>query len=174
MRRNKYVPFIETIDSNRRSTKNISFHAHTIALIVFADTQKYVVTFTTSQSYIEVPGWRKGDIAFSFRTTGERAILLYQPPIRPHHPCFMVALTSGKTLDNPSSAQCISSHCRLTYILEIPDAFNGEKAPSEIDSARKFPGIFIIVCELPISCGSIISIAIVFFCLFEGNKLKIR
>lgn len=62
----------------------------------FLDTQKYVVTFTTSQSYIEVPGWRKGDLAFSFRTTGEKAILLYQPPIRPNYPSFMVALTSGK------------------------------------------------------------------------------
>ncbi|XP_039285775.1 neurexin-4 isoform X2 [Nilaparvata lugens] len=61
---------------------------------VETNTQKYVVTFTTSQSYIEVPGWRKGDIAFSFRTTGEKAILLYQPPIRPKHPSFMVALTS--------------------------------------------------------------------------------
>lgn len=63
--------------------------------MTFLDTQKYVVTFTTSQSYIEVPGWRKGDIAFSFRTTGEKAILLYQPPIRRQHPSFMVALTSG-------------------------------------------------------------------------------
>ncbi|XP_043500080.1 neurexin-2 isoform X5 [Polistes fuscatus] len=61
---------------------------------VETNTQKYVVTFTTSQSYIEVPGWRKGDIAFSFRTTGERAILLYQPPIRSNYPSFMVALTS--------------------------------------------------------------------------------
>ncbi|XP_050531839.1 axotactin isoform X2 [Daktulosphaira vitifoliae] len=61
---------------------------------VETNTQKYVVTFTTSQSYIEVPGWRKGDIAFSFRTTGEKAILLYQPPIRRQHPSFMVALTS--------------------------------------------------------------------------------
>ncbi|XP_034249744.1 contactin-associated protein-like 2 isoform X2 [Thrips palmi] len=61
---------------------------------VETNTQTYVVTFTTSQSYIEVPGWRKGDIAFSFRTTGENAILLYQPPIRPHLPSFMVALTS--------------------------------------------------------------------------------
>lgn len=52
------------------------------------------MTFTTSQSYIEVPGWRKGDIAFSFRTTGEKAILLYQPPIRNNYPSFMVALTS--------------------------------------------------------------------------------
>lgn len=61
---------------------------------VETNTQTYVVTFTTSQSYIEVPGWRKGDIAFSFRTTGESAILLYQPPIRPQLPSFMVALTS--------------------------------------------------------------------------------
>ncbi|XP_070161530.1 axotactin isoform X6 [Polyergus mexicanus] len=61
---------------------------------VETNTQKYVVTFTTSQSYIEVPGWRKGDIAFSFRTTVEKAILLYQPPIRSNYPSFMVALTS--------------------------------------------------------------------------------
>nr|XP_018912970.1 PREDICTED: neurexin-3 isoform X1 [Bemisia tabaci]XP_018912971.1 PREDICTED: neurexin-3 isoform X1 [Bemisia tabaci]XP_018912972.1 PREDICTED: neurexin-3 isoform X1 [Bemisia tabaci] len=65
---------------------------------VETNTQKYVVTFTTSQSYIEVPGWRKGDIAFSFRTTGEKAILLYQPPIRPNYPSFMVALTNDFTL----------------------------------------------------------------------------
>lgn len=61
---------------------------------VETNTQKYVVTFTSSQSYIEVPGWRKGDISFGFRTTGEKAILLYQPPIRPNHPSFMVALTN--------------------------------------------------------------------------------
>ncbi|XP_051168302.1 axotactin isoform X3 [Leptopilina boulardi] len=65
---------------------------------VETNTQKYVVTFTTSQSYIEVPGWRKGDIAFSFRTTGENAILLYQPPIRSNYPSFMVALTSDYRL----------------------------------------------------------------------------
>ncbi|XP_008214115.1 uncharacterized protein LOC100115644 isoform X3 [Nasonia vitripennis] len=65
---------------------------------VETNTQKYVVTFTTSQSYIEVPGWRKGDIAFSFRTTGEKAILLYQPPIRSNYPSFMVALTSDYRL----------------------------------------------------------------------------
>ncbi|XP_076275482.1 axotactin isoform X2 [Rhynchophorus ferrugineus] len=61
---------------------------------VETNTQRYVVTFTTSQSYIEVPGWRKGDLAFSFRTTGKNAILLYQPPIRPNYPSFMVALSS--------------------------------------------------------------------------------
>ncbi|KAL7024734.1 hypothetical protein ACKWTF_013185 [Chironomus riparius] len=65
---------------------------------VETNTQKYVVTFTTSQSYIEVPGWRKGDIAFSFRTTGEKAILLFQPPIRPNFPSFLVALTGDYEL----------------------------------------------------------------------------
>ncbi|XP_046397067.1 contactin-associated protein-like 2 isoform X2 [Ischnura elegans] len=86
---------------------------------VEANTQKYVVTFTTSQSYIEVPGWRKGDIAFSFRTTGEKAILLYQPPIRLHHPSFMVALTSdfrltfNFTLNGKSRELEIISHRKL-------------------------------------------------------------
>lgn len=65
---------------------------------VETNTQKYVVTFTTSQSFIEVPGWRKGDIAFSFRTTGEKAILLFQPPIRSNYPSFMVALTGDYQL----------------------------------------------------------------------------
>lgn len=65
---------------------------------VETNTQKFVVTFTTSQSYIEVPGWRKGDIAFSFRTTGEKAILLFQPPIRANYPSFMVALTGDRQL----------------------------------------------------------------------------
>ncbi|XP_063931341.1 axotactin isoform X3 [Zophobas morio] len=65
---------------------------------VETNTQRYVVTFTTSQSYIEVPGWRKGDLAFSFRTTGKKAILLYQPPIRPNYPSFMIALTSDGQL----------------------------------------------------------------------------
>jgi len=81
-----FVPIVSIIEK---------FYCITVFLFLFLDTQKYVVTFTTSQSYIEVPGWRKGDIAFSFRTTGEKAILLYQPPIRRQHPSFMVALTSG-------------------------------------------------------------------------------
>ena len=77
---------------------NLQFVSNDSNLNLFSDTQKYVVTFTTSQSYIEVPGWRKGDIAFSFRTTGENAILLYQPPIRSNYPSFMVALTSDYRL----------------------------------------------------------------------------
>lgn len=71
---------------------------NSLITVMITDTQKYVVTFTTSQSYIEVPGWRKGDIAFSFRTTGEKAILLFQPPIRPNFPSFLVALTGDYQL----------------------------------------------------------------------------
>ncbi|XP_065333627.1 axotactin isoform X4 [Cloeon dipterum] len=65
---------------------------------VEANTQKYVVTFTSTQSYIEVPGWRTGDLAFSFRTTGERAILLHQPPIRAKQPAFTVILSNENEL----------------------------------------------------------------------------
>ncbi|XP_011690893.1 PREDICTED: uncharacterized protein LOC105451879 isoform X4 [Wasmannia auropunctata] len=86
---------------------------------VETNTQKYVVTFTTSQSYIEVPGWRKGDIAFSFRTTGEKAILLYQPPIRSNYPSFMVALTS---------------EYRLTFNFTLNTGTNREL---QVDSRRK-------------------------------------
>lgn len=82
---------VETSKSTARDNSNRAFNRHFLL-----DTQRYVVTFTTSQSYIEVPGWRKGDLAFSFRTTGKNAVLLYQPPIRPNYPSFMVALTSGK------------------------------------------------------------------------------
>jgi len=82
---------LKQVKFNKKNMKNCINKKY----FTFLDTQKYVVTFTTSQSYIEVPGWRKGDIAFSFRTTGEKAILLYQPPIRRQHPSFMVALTSG-------------------------------------------------------------------------------
>lgn len=91
--------FAAFIYEAKRKKRYFILNPKTKYLILFvwiSDTQRYVVTFTTSQSYIEVPGWRKGDIAFSFRTTGTSAILLFQPPIRPNYPSFMVALTSGK------------------------------------------------------------------------------
>ncbi|KAF4522761.1 hypothetical protein B566_EDAN012351, partial [Ephemera danica] len=86
------------------------------------NTQKYVVTFTSSQSYIEVPGWRTGDIAFSFRTTGERAILLHQPPIRAGHPCFTVVL---------------SNDYELTFSFML---WNGARREMKIQSDRKLNG----------------------------------
>lgn len=89
---------LECVETSKRII--FSFTCDFILFFYFfiLDTQKYVVTFTTSQSYIEVPGWRKGDIAFSFRTTGEKAILLFQPPIRQNYPSFMVALTGDNQL----------------------------------------------------------------------------
>ena len=45
---------------------------------------------------MEVPGWHRGDLAFSFRTSSERVILLYQPLLHPKHPYFRVLLENGK------------------------------------------------------------------------------
>ena len=45
---------------------------------------------------MEVPGWHRGDLAFSFRTSSEKAILLYQPLLHPKHPYFRVLLVDGK------------------------------------------------------------------------------
>ena len=44
---------------------------------------------------MEVPGWHRGDLAFSFRTSSEKAILLYQPLLHPKHPYFRVLLVNG-------------------------------------------------------------------------------
>jgi hypothetical protein len=46
---------------------------------------------------MEVPGWHRGDLAFSFRTSSEKAILLYQPLLHPKHPYFRVLLVDGTT-----------------------------------------------------------------------------
>ena len=64
-------------------------------MVSFSDTQQYVVTFKSPDSYMEVPGWHRGDLAFSFRTSSERAILLYQPLLHPKHPYFRVLLVDG-------------------------------------------------------------------------------
>lgn len=42
---------------------------------VEANTQRFVVTFKTHGSFLEAPGWKSGDLAFSFRTTRSSAIL---------------------------------------------------------------------------------------------------
>ena len=55
-----------------------------------------MVTFKSPDSYMEVPGWHRGDLAFSFRTSSERVILLYQPLLHPKHPYFRVLLENGK------------------------------------------------------------------------------
>lgn len=64
--------------------------------VTFTDTQRYVVTFKTFGSYLEAPGWKTGDLAFSFRTTRSSAILLYQPLLHPQHNAFSVFLANGR------------------------------------------------------------------------------
>ncbi|XP_021943509.1 contactin-associated protein-like 5 isoform X2 [Folsomia candida] len=65
---------------------------------VEANTQRYVVTFKTFGSYLEAPGWKSGDLAFSFRTTRSSGILLYQPLLHQQHNSFSVFLTNDHEL----------------------------------------------------------------------------
>ncbi|XP_076329886.1 axotactin isoform X3 [Tachypleus tridentatus] len=65
---------------------------------VETNTQEYVITFKTYFSYLKVPGWRSGDLAFSFRTSSSRGIILYQPPLHPGHGYFRVLLTGDYEL----------------------------------------------------------------------------
>ncbi|XP_067139514.1 axotactin-like isoform X3 [Centruroides vittatus] len=62
------------------------------------DTQLYVITFITENSYLQLPGWKEGDLAFSFRTSSNRAILLYQKSPFINHSYFQVLLIDDKTL----------------------------------------------------------------------------
>lgn len=51
------------------------------------------ITFKTSDAYIEVPGWRRGDISFSFRTASNPpAIILYQLATSRNHGYFRLTL----------------------------------------------------------------------------------
>ncbi|GFR22715.1 protocadherin-like wing polarity protein stan [Trichonephila clavata] len=65
---------------------------------VETDTQEYVITFKTWNSYIEVPGWRRGDIAFSFRTSNSQAVLIYQASMQPTHGYLRVLLINDHEL----------------------------------------------------------------------------
>lgn len=62
------------------------------------DTQQYVITFKTSESYLEIPGWKTGDLAFSFRTSHKKAILFYQPSLYPTHSHFKIFLVNENEL----------------------------------------------------------------------------
>ncbi|XP_046452961.1 uncharacterized protein LOC124200702 isoform X3 [Daphnia pulex] len=84
---------------------------------VEANTQQYVVTFKSPDSYMEVPGWHRGDLAFSFRTSSERAILLYQPLLHPKHPYFRVLLVNE-------------------YKLTLEFSINGEPRSVTVKSSR--------------------------------------
>jgi len=84
---------------------------------VEANTQQYVVTFKSPDSYMEVPGWHRGDLSFSFRTSSERAILLYQPLLHPKHPHFRVLLVND-------------------HILTMEFSINGEPRSVSVKSSR--------------------------------------
>lgn len=57
------------------------------------------ITFKTSDAYIEVPGWRRGDISFSFRTASSPpAIILYQLATSRNHGYIRLTLISDSRL----------------------------------------------------------------------------
>lgn len=60
---------------------------------------QHEITFKTSDAYIEVPGWRRGDITFSFRTASNPpAIILYQLATSRNHGYFRLTLISDVRL----------------------------------------------------------------------------
>ena len=60
---------------------------------------QHEITFKTSDAYIEVPGWRRGDISFSFRTASSPpAIVLYQLATSRNHGYFRLTLISDLRL----------------------------------------------------------------------------
>ncbi|KAM7315062.1 contactin-associated protein-like 5 isoform X2 [Ixodes scapularis] len=62
------------------------------------NTQQYVITFKTAPSYLEVQtGWRRGDLAFSFRTSSKRAVVLYQAALHDKHGYLLAMITSADT-----------------------------------------------------------------------------
>lgn len=79
---------------------------------------QYEITFKTSDAYIEVPGWRRGDLSFSFRTASSPpAIILYQLATSRNHGYFRLTLISDQRLQfefivnrRPRKAQIMSSH----------------------------------------------------------------
>lgn len=62
------------------------------------DTQQYEITFKTAESYLEIPGWKTGDLAFSFRTSHKQAILFYQPALYSTHSHFKIFLVNENEL----------------------------------------------------------------------------
>lgn len=60
---------------------------------------EHEITFKTSDAYIEVPGWRRGDLSFSFRTASTPpAIVLYQLATSRNHGYLRLTLMSDLRL----------------------------------------------------------------------------
>ena len=56
------------------------------------------VTITREEAYLKLPGWKVGDLRFSFRTPEKNTILLYQSSVEGNTNYFKVMLKSGKTI----------------------------------------------------------------------------
>ncbi|XP_050693160.1 axotactin-like isoform X4 [Eriocheir sinensis] len=57
------------------------------------------VSFHKTNTYVEVPAWREGSLAFSFRTTSQWAVLAYQPAYHPDHATFRIALLGEREVE---------------------------------------------------------------------------
>ncbi|XP_063840156.1 axotactin-like isoform X3 [Scylla paramamosain] len=62
-------------------------------------TKEQTVSFSKNHVYLEVPAWREGSLAFSFKTTSSSAMLAYQPAYHPSHATFRIALLGEKEVE---------------------------------------------------------------------------
>ena len=58
------------------------------------DTQKYEITFKTKQSYLEVPGWKGKEMAISFKTTANEAVIFFQSHLETTSTYFKATIIS--------------------------------------------------------------------------------
>lgn len=85
---------------------------------------QYEITFKTSDAYIEVPGWRRGDISFSFRTASNPpAIILYQLATSRNHGYFRLTLISDTRL---LFEFIVNRRPRKLYLISTHKLNNGE------------------------------------------------
>ncbi|KAG0727256.1 Contactin-associated protein like 5-3 [Chionoecetes opilio] len=62
-------------------------------------TVEQTVSFSKSNVFLEVPAWRDGSLAFSFKTTSARAVIAFQPADHPNHAAFRIALLGDKEVE---------------------------------------------------------------------------
>ncbi|XP_040076632.3 contactin-associated protein-like 5 isoform X2 [Ixodes scapularis] len=88
------------------------------------NTQQYVITFKTAPSYLEVQtGWRRGDLAFSFRTSSKRAVVLYQAALHDKHGYLLAMITSDYEL---SFEYTVNGEPRIVKLLSRSRLNTGE------------------------------------------------
>ncbi|XP_075524717.1 axotactin isoform X3 [Dermacentor variabilis] len=88
------------------------------------NTQQYVITFKTAPSYLEVQtGWRRGDLAFSFRTSSKRAVVLYQAALHEKHGYLLAMITSDYEL---SFEYTVNGEPRIVKLLSRSRLNTGE------------------------------------------------